>query len=106
MKTPLLFATSIILISLIAGIVFYNAFLVDQVDPSNSPTSPTPTPIPGVELQVNHLLASPNGTISFDVSLREYDYGNLEAVFINEIEYNWSIDNWSYYRNCYYLFFV
>ena len=90
MKSPILVVVALIIISMVAGILFYNASLVDPADPSHSPTPTPPTPIPGVQLQVNHLSASSNGTVSFDVSLCEYDSGVLEAVFINETWYSWS----------------
>jgi hypothetical protein len=83
-------AVALIIISMVAGSYFYNASLGDPADPSPSPTPSPPTPIPGVQLQVNHLFASSNGTVSFDVSLYEYDSGVLEAVFINETRYSWS----------------
>lgn len=85
MKTPILVAGALIIISLIAGIILYNASIADPTNPSQ-----TPTPTPGVQLQVNHLSALPNGTVSFDVSLYEYASGVLETVFINEVEHNWS----------------
>ena len=90
MKTPILVAGALIIISLIAGIILYNAPIADPDDPSQSPPPSSPTPTPGVQLQVNHLSALPNGTVSFEVSLCEYDSGVLEAGFINEIEHNWS----------------
>ncbi|UCF45379.1 MAG: hypothetical protein JSW44_01735, partial [Candidatus Bathyarchaeota archaeon] len=83
-------AVALIMIGTVAGLHFFNASLNGPADPSPSPTPSPPTPIPGVQLQINHLSASSNGTVSFDVSLCEYDSGVLEAVFINEVRYSWS----------------
>ena len=91
MKSPIVVAAvALIMISMVAGFYFYNASSGSPTDPSPSPTPSPPAPIPGVQLQVNHLLASSNGTVSFDVSLYEYDSGVLEAVLINETRYSWS----------------
>ena len=90
MKIPIAVATiALVAIGLVAGFYFYNQTLLAPTDPSPSPTPITPTAISVAQLQINHLLASSNGTISFDVSLSEYDSGVLEAVFINETQYSW-----------------
>jgi hypothetical protein len=77
----------IIVIGAIIGVTYYDAALPT---PTQTPTPPLPTPIPGVQLHVQNLTAWTNGTVSFKVTLYEYESGVLKAVSVNSTRYSWS----------------
>jgi hypothetical protein len=86
MKIPItLSLIALILAGIVVGSGIYVATLDDDANPS-----PSPTPNPDEQLVVNNLIASSNGTVTFDVTLFESDYVFLEAVFVNDTKYLWS----------------
>lgn len=91
MKTQTLVATVavIIVIGTIVGVTYYYAASPTPT-PTPTPTPPLPTPIPGIQLYVQNLTVWTNGTVSFKVTLYEYESGVLKAVSVNNTRYSWS----------------
>ena len=79
MKHVMLIATvSIITTILIMGTAYY------------FPSMPSSSQLPEFKLNVNNLMASTDGQVTFNVTIQEGESGVIEAVYLNNTRYSWS----------------
>jgi hypothetical protein len=78
------------LIALILGFSMYYSILVNPAGSGDDQTDNPDSPSSVGQLKINYLVASSDGTVSFNVTLYDSDSGAIEAVIINGTSYLWS----------------
>lgn len=91
MKTQIMVGALVFsLILMILGISLYYSTLVNPAGSGEDQTEIPNSPVSTGQLKINYLVASSNGTLSFNVTLYDCDSGVIEAVIINGKSYLWS----------------
>jgi hypothetical protein len=79
----------VISIVLIASVVGSFIYYTSLTEPSQSDSSDIPSN-PGNQLVVNNLSTFPDGQVSFNVTLDDYESSIIEGVIVNGERYSWS----------------
>ncbi len=91
MKTQIMVGALVFaLIMLILGVFLFYSTLVNPAGSGEDQTDVPTSPVSIGQLKINYLVASSNGTLSFNVTLYDCDSGVIEAVIINGKSYLWS----------------
>ena len=78
------------LIALILGFSLYYSILFNPADSGDDQTGDPDSSGSVGQLKINYLVASSDGTVSFNVTLYDSDSGAIETVIINGESYLWS----------------
>jgi hypothetical protein len=91
MKTRIMVGALVFsLIVLILGVSLYYSTLVNPAGSGKDQTELPDSPVSAGQLKINYLVASSDGTLSFNVTLYDCDSGVIEAVIIDDESYLWS----------------
>jgi hypothetical protein len=79
-----------ILVVLILGFSFYYLNNVKPEDAGEDQTDSPDLPVLTGQLKIDNLMATSDGTVSFNVTLYDSDLGVIDTVVINAVSYLWS----------------